>query len=62
MIYHDEANRILDLPTKKEQVEEWKKLPDYLRFAVGDLMRISNKANEHNRHLAWRIYRDGCRQ
>lgn len=52
--FHEKANKILDLPTREEQVKVWKLLPDEERDTVAQLIRIHNKAKENYCIPAWR--------
>jgi len=56
---HDEANKILDMKTRKEKVDYYESLkPWSFKRDVGDLVRMAQKAAEYNRHFAWRVHRD----
>lgn len=55
---HDEANKILDMKTREEQVAYYKTLPNNIKLAVGNLVSMAQKAAQYHRHFAWRVYRD----
>lgn len=51
---HDEANKILKMKTRQEQANYWKSLPEDIRAAVGDLVRIAKKAEDNRCYPGWR--------
>lgn len=56
---HDEANKILDMKTREEQVEYYRALePMHFRLAVGNWVKQAQDMEKDNRHFAWRVYRD----
>lgn len=51
---HDEANKILNMKTRKEQVEYWKQLPDKIKQSVGSLVNIGQQSERNGVIPAWR--------
>jgi hypothetical protein len=41
---HDEANKILDMSDRKEQESYFRALPESIKPAVGEMVKIVNKA------------------
>jgi hypothetical protein len=52
---HDEANKILDMTDRAEQVRHYKALSPELKKTVGELVKIANSAERFYRFPAWRV-------
>jgi len=57
MIWHDEANKILDMADRNDQISHYKSLPIKIRPAVGELVKIAKKAELNLCYPAWRRQR-----
>lgn len=51
---HEEANKILDMPDRQQQIDYWKGLPDSIRFDVGSLVAIQRSAERLRAITGWR--------
>lgn len=54
MIWHDEANKILDMKERKDQVAYFRSLPPEMQKYVGPLVAMQKKASKNHRILGWR--------
>lgn len=55
MIWHDHANKILDMPERKDQVAYYKALPESLKESVGNLVKMQMEMAKDGRLFGWRV-------
>jgi hypothetical protein len=58
---HDEANKILDMSDRKEQESYFRALPERIKPAVGDMVKIVNKARLNYCVFSWRLEHERSR-
>lgn len=55
MIWHDHANKILDMQDRDSQIEYYKSLPEDIKLTVGNLVKVAQSAAKNHVQLAWRV-------